>query len=207
MHTHRFTCPFAISFPLTLFIIRKSLRYNLSYFVRLLNKASVDCTIPRSPYTRPRSQHIDTSHSISIVSARKRQRATATYHTTCRVGCGNNPLVTVVAGLSAEIVESVLDVTPGEALKTRVVEDATRNGTNKQVLSSGAIPFKLVRQSGILAMWWGASPVLCKQAINSAVRFTNFVTLQEQTIKMWPVSDNKMLSTLRIGAITGIVTV
>jgi len=69
------------------------------------------------------------------------------------VGCGNNPLVTVVAGLSAEIVESVLDVTPGEALKTRVVEDATRNGTNKQVLSSGAIPFKLVRQSGILAMW------------------------------------------------------
>lgn len=111
----------------------------------------------------------------------------------------------MLAGLSAGISESILVVTPGEALKTRIVEDAVRNGASGGDLSGTVVA--IIKSDGILALWKGIGPVLCKQGTNSAVRFTTFSTLQQEVVKRWPEGGSNMLSTLGIGAISGVVTV
>jgi solute carrier family 25 (mitochondrial citrate transporter), member 1 len=119
-----------------------------------------------------------------------------------------SPWVNVLAGLSAGITESLLVVTPGEALKTRMIEDAASKGrqqlAGKGVAAAAAV---VIREEGVRALWRGALPVLSKQATNSAVRFTSFGIMQEQVAKRWPTLDGHVGSTLMIGALSGIVTV
>lgn len=114
--------------------------------------------------------------------------------------------MTVFAGLSAGVAESILVVTPGEALKTRIVQDAASKGasTSRGITSTVSM---IVREEGVFALWKGLGPVLCKQGTNSAVRFTSFGILQEQVKKRWPSADGKVASTLAIGAVSGVVTV
>ena len=115
------------------------------------------------------------------------------------------PWVNVVAGLSAGVAESLAVVTPGEALKTRLVEEAARASGRK----SNAIDMagRIVREEGVRALWRGAIPVMSKQATNSAVRFTTFGILQDQIAKRWSGMEKRMSTTLAIGALSGVVTV
>ncbi|KAH8586682.1 mitochondrial carrier domain-containing protein [Bisporella sp. PMI_857] len=119
-----------------------------------------------------------------------------------------SPWVSVFAGLSAGIIESLLVVTPGEALKTRMVEDAASIG-RRQYADKGVahVAKTIIKEEGIRALWRGAVPILSKQATNSAVRFTSYGVMQEQVAKRWPTSEGRVATTLAIGALSGVVTV
>jgi solute carrier family 25 citrate transporter 1 len=119
-----------------------------------------------------------------------------------------SPWVNVAAGLSAGVTESLLVVTPGEALKTRLIEDAASKGSQrfagKGTVAAATI---VVREEGLRILWRGALPVLSKQATNSAVRFTTFGMMQEHVAKQWPLLAGNISTTLIIGALSGVVTV
>ena len=119
-----------------------------------------------------------------------------------------SPWVNVLAGLTAGVVESLLVVTPGEALKTRLIEDAASKGHQRFAgRGTAAAATIVVREEGIRVLWRGALPVLSKQATNSAVRFTSFGIMQECAEKKWPSSAGNIGTTLAIGALSGVVTV
>jgi solute carrier family 25 (mitochondrial citrate transporter), member 1 len=119
-----------------------------------------------------------------------------------------SPWVNVLAGLNAGLVESLLVVTPGETLKTIMIEDAASKGSQrfaeKGVVAAATF---MIRKKGVGGLWRGALPVLSKQTTNSAVRFTSFGMMHEQVAKRWPILEGKVVTTLVIGALSGIVTV
>jgi solute carrier family 25 citrate transporter 1 len=119
-----------------------------------------------------------------------------------------SPLVNVLAGMTAGVAESVLVVTPGEALKTRMIEDAASKGS-KRFLGKGvgSVAMLVIREEGIRTLWKGVLPVLSKQATNSAVRFTTFGMMQEQVARRRPSLESHVGTTLVIGALSGILTV
>ena len=116
--------------------------------------------------------------------------------------------INIVSGLSAGVAESTLVVTPGEAVKTKMIHAASGSGkdrfANRGLLSAAGL---LVRQEGITGLWSGLTPVMCKQATNSAVRFTTFAMLQERVAKWWPGLKGGIGTTLVLGGISGIFTV
>ncbi|KAF2020856.1 mitochondrial carrier [Aaosphaeria arxii CBS 175.79] len=117
-----------------------------------------------------------------------------------------NPWLNLVAGLCAGATESLLIVTPGESLKTRVIHDAASGGQLGK-LPLARIVTQTVRQHGILSLWRGFTPVLCKQGTNSAVRFTTFGALKDKLQEIWPSSVNGTTATMIAGAGSGVVTV
>lgn len=116
--------------------------------------------------------------------------------------------INVVSGLSAGAAESILVVTPGEAVKTKMIHSASNPGAsnfaNQGVVGATSM---LVRQEGLKGLWSGLTPVLCKQATNSAVRFTTFAMLQERVTSWWPGLDGGIGTTLVLGGISGVFTV
>jgi solute carrier family 25 citrate transporter 1 len=121
------------------------------------------------------------------------------------VGLGSTA-VNVAAGLTAGVLESIAVVTPGESLKTRMIQDAARGGQNRRLSPVGAVR-DVVRTEGVLALWKGLLPVLCKQGTNSAVRFATFASLKEQVAKRWPGKEKNVAVTLGLGGVSGIATV
>lgn len=120
-------------------------------------------------------------------------------------GAAQNPLLNFIAGLCAGVTESVLVVTPGEALKTRVIHDASSGGSLNR-LSVPQLMGHVIRQEGVSSLWRGLTPVVCKQGTNSAVRFTTFGTLRDKLTGFWP-QMNVTTATMLAGAGSGIVTV
>ncbi|KAG4411425.1 hypothetical protein IFR04_015431, partial [Cadophora malorum] len=94
-----------------------------------------------------------------------------------------SPLVNVLSGFTAGVSESLLVVTPGEALKTRLVEDASTANNGRSRFAGQSFPsvaITVVREEGVRALWRGAVPVVSRQATNSMVRFTTFAMMQER---------------------------
>lgn len=125
-----------------------------------------------------------------------------------RFGAANPGWSNVLAGLVAGATESVLVVTPGEVLKTRMIRGqrelaaAASGGQQRQNLAQVAA--SVIRSDGLKGLWSGLSPVLCKQGTNSAVRFATFGWLQHNLSEMWPGAG--VGSTLLAGAASGVVT-
>ncbi|EUC40192.1 hypothetical protein COCMIDRAFT_43414, partial [Bipolaris oryzae ATCC 44560] len=117
-----------------------------------------------------------------------------------------NPWLDLTSGLCAGATESVLVVTPGEALKTRVIHDAASGGHLGR-LSTSQLVAHTVRQDGVLSLWRGLTPVLCKQGTNSAVRFTAFGVLKDRLGEVLPENVDGTTTTLIAGAGSGIMTV
>ncbi|KAK6213169.1 mitochondrial tricarboxylate transporter [Colletotrichum tabaci] len=118
--------------------------------------------------------------------------------------------INVVSGLAAGVAESIAVVTPGEAIKTKMIHDASSDGVGGGRFAGrgllGAVGV-LVREEGPRGLWRGLTPVLCKQGTNSAVRFTTFAMLQERVAVWWPALDGSVGSTLVLGGISGVFTV
>lgn len=116
--------------------------------------------------------------------------------------------INVVSGISAGVAESILVVTPGETVKTKMIHAASGSSgsslANRGLFEAASL---LVRQEGITALWSGLTPVLCKQATNSAVRFTTFAMLQERVARSWPSLNGGIGTTLVLGGISGVFTV
>ncbi|KAL2783657.1 mitochondrial carrier domain-containing protein [Aspergillus keveii] len=123
----------------------------------------------------------------------------------------NENTATLLAGLTAGTTESILVVTPAEALKTRVIE-ANRLGAGVGTGAGGApgmarMARQMIATDGIGAFWRGTAPVIGKQAVNSGVRFTTFGVLQAEAGRRWPETSGAAGATLVIGALSGIATV
>jgi solute carrier family 25 citrate transporter 1 len=117
-------------------------------------------------------------------------------------------LLSVYSGLCAGIAESVLVVTPGEAVKTRIV-NAAATAQSKAQLSTPQLVSKMLRTEGIFSFWRGLAPVVCKQGTNSAVRFSTFSAFGDLLRKSDTIRANASPSvvTFAAGAGSGVVTV
>lgn len=121
----------------------------------------------------------------------------------------NSPLLSVYSGLCAGIAESILVVTPGEAVKTRIVNAAATAQTKAAQLSTLQLVSKMLRTEGVFSFWRGLAPVVCKQGTNSAVRFSTFSAFGDLLRKSDTIRANASPSavTFAAGAGSGVVTV
>ena len=113
----------------------------------------------------------------------------------------------MLAGLIAGATESLLVVTPGESLKTKMIHNRAllkRSGTVLEDPSLMQMAIRVVRTQGIGSLWQGLGPVLCKQATNSAVRFATYGLVLDKLETSLKMSGTK--ATLLAGAFSGVVT-
>lgn len=111
------------------------------------------------------------------------------------------------AGLLAGMAESVLIVTPGETLKTKIIDDQA--GPRLYRSASHAI-WTCFAQEGLFGLYRGVVPVTFKQSANAMVRFTSYRFFLGQMDTMF-VSDSssafRSMKTVIAGALVGLVTV
>ncbi|CAI7676126.1 unnamed protein product [Penicillium palitans] len=105
------------------------------------------------------------------------------------------------AGLMAGMAEAVAVVTPGETIKTKMIDD--RAGP-RLYRSTGHGIVSIVAREGLSGIYRGAIPVTLKQSANAMVRFTSYNLLLSQMEK---VSSQKSVHTVMAGAMAGVVTV
>jgi solute carrier family 25 citrate transporter 1 len=111
------------------------------------------------------------------------------------------PLGTMGAGLMAGVAEAVIVVTPGETIKTKMIDD--RAGP-RLYRSTGHGVVSIVAQDGLRGLYRGVIPVTLKQASNAMVRFTSYGILLRQ---MEAMSVPTPIRTVAAGALAGVVTV
>ncbi|KAJ5714852.1 uncharacterized protein N7483_012033 [Penicillium malachiteum] len=117
------------------------------------------------------------------------------------------PVGNMGAGLMAGIAEAVVVVTPGETIKTKMIDD--RAGPRLYRSTSHGIR-SIVARDGLAGLYRGVVPVTLKQASNSMVRFTSYnLFLAQMEAMSLPLSDGvrKSVNTVVAGALAGVVTV
>lgn len=118
----------------------------------------------------------------------------------------------VIAGLGAGLLESVVAVTPFEAIKTALIDDKQSAKPKYQNNGQSAIRnyARLIKDEGFLGLYRGVLPVSMRQAANQAVRLGCYnkikTTIQDYTNspKDKPLSSGL---TFLVGAFSGVVTV
>ncbi|KAH3669487.1 hypothetical protein OGAPHI_001608 [Ogataea philodendri] len=113
----------------------------------------------------------------------------------------------VIAGLGAGLLESVVAVTPAEAIKTAMIDDK-RSATPKY--QSGFATVRLVKDLGIKGLYQGLLPVALRQGANSAVRLGAYNSIKTFLQQATGAKPNEPLSsqlTFLLGAFAGVVTV
>ncbi|PLB50046.1 mitochondrial carrier [Aspergillus steynii IBT 23096] len=117
------------------------------------------------------------------------------------------PLGNMGAGLVAGVAEAVLVVTPGETIKTKMIDD--RAGV-RQYRSTGHGIVSIVSREGLGGLYRGVVPVTLKQGANAMVRFTsyNFILGQlDGLVGGEGQGLRQSLNTVLAGALAGVVTV
>ncbi|OAL42968.1 mitochondrial carrier [Pyrenochaeta sp. DS3sAY3a] len=105
----------------------------------------------------------------------------------------------LAAGICAGVAESVAVLTPGENLKTRLIDD--RSSARVYRSSTHAIR-TILETEGILSFFRGVWPVTLKQSSNAMVRFTSYGYLStnlQPTLGAWTSAMS--------GAMAGVITV
>lgn len=115
----------------------------------------------------------------------------------------------VIAGLGAGLLESVIAVTPFEAIKTGLIDDKQ---TAKPKYQNGLIlgSTKLCKDWGIRGIYSGVVPVSLRQASNQAVRLGSYNAIKTMVQQATNTPHNTPLSssaTFAVGSIAGIITV
>ncbi|KAL4738801.1 mitochondrial carrier domain-containing protein [Aspergillus similis] len=110
------------------------------------------------------------------------------------------------AGMIAGAAESILVVTPGETLKTKIIHDQA--GAKRYTSATHAVR-SVVATEGIAGLYRGVVPVTLKQSANAMVRFTSYnFFLRHLRAMSRPGSSNSVFgATVVAGALAGIVTV
>jgi solute carrier family 25 citrate transporter 1 len=115
----------------------------------------------------------------------------------------------VIAGLGAGLLESVVAVTPFEAIKTALIDDKqTLKPKYQDGLLSGTI--KLCKDMGFKGIYAGVVPVSMRQAANQAVRFGSYNTIKtmiQQANGSKPTDPLSSAATFAVGSAAGIITV
>ncbi|KAL4758068.1 mitochondrial carrier domain-containing protein [Aspergillus foveolatus] len=95
------------------------------------------------------------------------------------------------AGMIAGAAESILVVTPGETLKTKIIDDQT--GAKRYTSSTHAIR-PAVATEGVAGLYRGVVPVTLKQSANAMVRFTSYnFFLRHLQAMSGPDSNNSVI--------------
>ena len=111
-----------------------------------------------------------------------------------------SPTNNMLAGMIAGTAEALLVVTPGETLKTKLVDD--RAGPKAYHSTTHAIRTILAGE-GPAGLYRGVDPVTLKQSANAMVRFTSYTFLLDW---LHLVSQSGAVPAVA-GAVAGIVTV
>ncbi|KAG8629809.1 hypothetical protein KVT40_001428 [Elsinoe batatas] len=111
----------------------------------------------------------------------------------------------LVSGLVAGVAESVLVVTPGETLKTKLIDDADRQGGARFRGSFDAIR-QVLASEGPSGLYKGVVPVTLKQSSNAMVRFTTYGFFSDALERVLPLGSLGCKPVLA-GASAGVVTV
>lgn len=118
----------------------------------------------------------------------------------------------VIAGLGAGLLESVVAVTPFEAIKTALIDDKQAVKPRYQNNSYSMIRnySRLIRDQGFAGLYNGVVPVSMRQAANQAVRLGCYNKIKTLIQEYTNSPKDKPLSsalTFVVGAFSGIVTV
>lgn len=118
----------------------------------------------------------------------------------------------VIAGLGAGLLESVVAVTPFEAIKTALIDD--KQSATPKYHNNGKGMLRnytaLVRKQGLSGLYRGVLPVSMRQAANQAVRLGCYNKIKVMVQDYTNAPKDKPLSsglTFVVGAFSGIVTV
>lgn len=114
------------------------------------------------------------------------------------------PGSTMLAGMAAGVAESVTVLTPGENLKTKLVED--RAGKRELRSASHALRV-IVTQNGLPGIFRGVVPVIIKQSSNALVRFTSYSALLDWVKPRLEKIGSATTAPAVAGAGAGVVTV
>jgi len=115
-----------------------------------------------------------------------------------------SPARGAVAGLGAGVLESVLALTPGESVKTALIDD--RQGPKRYSGKGFGGIRLLIRDHGIGVLYRGVVPVTARQAANSMVRLGSYSALRS----LWESKKGRALNsgeTFGLGAVVGVITV
>lgn len=110
----------------------------------------------------------------------------------------------MLAGVAAGIAESVTVVTPGENIKTKIVED--RAGAHRFKSTSHVIR-SIISTDGMAGLFRGILPVTLKQGSNALVRFTTYNALVDAIRPSMDQAGQGGLAPVLAGAAAGVVTV
>lgn len=114
----------------------------------------------------------------------------------------------MIAGACAGIAESVTVLTPGENVKTKLI-DGRANQVGSRILGTGQLISRLLAVEGIRGLYRGVVPVAMKQSANSVVRFTSYQYLLDQAkaILAKRGSNSGAIAPAIAGGAAGVVTV
>lgn len=111
---------------------------------------------------------------------------------------------TMLAGVAAGVAESVTVVTPGESIKTRMVQNRS---VGEAATSTSHVVRGIVSTNGIAGLWRGVAPVSMKQGSNALIRFTSYATILDLIRPPLEKMGAPGASPAIAGAAAGIVTV
>jgi solute carrier family 25 (mitochondrial citrate transporter), member 1 len=109
-------------------------------------------------------------------------------------------LSNMLAGVAAGVAESVTVVTPGESIKTKIVQDGVGSPL---VRSTGDALREMIFTDGIRGFYRGIVPVTLKQGSNALVRFTSYNAIHDLIEPFLTKSATAPVA----GAAAGIITV
>lgn len=118
------------------------------------------------------------------------------------------PLSNMLAGACAGIAESVTVLTPGENLKTKLI-DGRANGVSISQLSTTRLFSRILAEEGVSGLYRGVVPVAMKQSANAVVRFTSYQYLLEMTKSSLEGRGvrSAVIAPAAAGGLAGIITV
>ncbi|KAL6907347.1 mitochondrial carrier domain-containing protein [Trichoderma evansii] len=105
----------------------------------------------------------------------------------------------IMAGLCAGVAESVVVLTPGENIKTRLIDDAAGPGRYR---SSVHVVRSMLTDEGPRSFFRGVWPVTLKQSSNAMVRFTSY-NLLSSTLSPYIGATTSLVA----GSLAGVITV
>lgn len=111
------------------------------------------------------------------------------------------------AGVCAGVAESVTVLTPGENIKTKLIDGGSKNAGTVYTSSTQALS-AVLRESGVRGLYRGVVPVAMKQSANAVVRFTSYGYFLAATRQV--LSNNKSINVIApalAGGMAGVVTV
>lgn len=110
-------------------------------------------------------------------------------------------VASMVAGVVAGVAESVTVVTPGENIKTKMIENPGRFQSTTHAIQD------IFKDGGFRSLFRGIVPVTMKQGSNALVRFTSYTILMDTIEPALATAGQPMLAAPVAGAAAGIVTV